>query len=388
MKWFWLSFFSLVSLALAHCAPPGSPMDIGGAEAGNPPAPSAREVVGVLEAEEADGEENEEADGEEGDGEETKQADLDDCPADTVIAIDSGDAEIIDEILNDCSFDVSLPVEDAYTIQFEEEGEHVGTVYFQPDPAQFPTTYLYVEEGDDPIDLGMITLSYDAMALPEIEPALQSDLDGDGINDYEDFDDDNNGVDDKDEMDCDLDGLWDFIDPDLSTCNGDDAGETTGDGGSEEEGETPVEDSGSDDGATNEPVSTEPVTPAEPEPTEPVYSAYVLEVIPRKDAGMQEGDYGVPLDRMVSARLDCRAKPASVDSETFKITDSSDNQIACRYDFADDNHVVTCRHSFDKFLPVTVYTATFDGVVCLDGRAIEPRSWSWKTTRAKSAGGF
>lgn len=373
MKWFWITFFSLFSLALAHCAPPGSPMDIGGAEAGNPPAPSAREVVGVLEAEEDELEETEEVD------------DID-CPADTVIAIDSGDAEIIDEILNDCSFDVAVPVEDAYTIQFEDEGEHVGTVYFQPDPAQFPTTYLYVEEGDDPIDLGVITLSDDAMAFPEIEPALQSDLDGDGINDYDDPDDDNNGVDDKDEMDCDLDGLWDFIDPDLSTCNGDDAGETTGDGGSEEEGETPVEDSGSDDGATNEPVSTEPVTPAEPEPVEPaepVYTAHVLEVIPRKDAGMQEGDYGVPLDRIVSARLDCRAKPASVDSETFKITDSSDNQITCRYEFADDNRIVTCRHGLDRFLPETVYTATFDGVVCLDGRAIEPRSWSWKTTRAR-----
>lgn len=158
------------------------------------------------------------------------------------------------------------------------------------------------------------------------EPAKQNDRDGDGVNDFEDTDDDDDGLSDDEEEDCDLDGFFDDSDDDDSECDVD---------GDEETGE-------------------------------------LLEVEP------DNNETFVELDEEIEARFDCEIDESTVNATTFSVTSATDT-ITCSFDFSGSGEKIECEHDDDEFLPGTVYTATVDGVKCVDGTVVETESWSWTT---------
>ena len=64
--------------------------------------------------------------------------------------------------------------------------------------------------------------------------------------------------------------------------------------------------------------------------------------------------------------------------------------MACTYaistDDSEEESNVKCLHS-DPFLADTTYTATLDGVMCLDGRAVESVTWTFKTALSDDSDG-
>lgn len=255
-----------------------------------------------------------------------------DCAADTVIATDPSGGTTVAEVDELCNFSLTLEIDRSYVISFSKDGVFVATLLFDSGVGGFTGSDLTITAGDEAIALGQITITGN-VAIPEFEPEEQTDEDGDGLNDLEDEDDDNDGVEDEiDGEDCDLDGVEE--------------------GGEEEES---CEEEGD--------------------------LARVLEVKPRNDPHPELGEDRVDLDKEVKARISCEVDQTTVTAETFRVESDSDT-IACTFEFSgtgSSGNRIKCKHGSQDFLPDTVYTATIDGVQCLDGRGVEPRSWSWLT---------
>jgi hypothetical protein len=296
--------------------------DLGGTEAGNPPLPSTRNLQGSVPASEDD-------------TTLLRAATANGCAADSVIATDTDDAATTTaEVAEDCSFVLSLEVEKAYAIEFSLDGTVIGALSFNVGGDAFPSSFLFVTAGDSAIDLGVITFNGTVATATE-NPADQTDLDGDSINDSSDTDDNNDNSSDDDEQDCDLDGIRDLYDTDISSCQ-----DTT--------------------------ASQLNLVP-------------VLEVSPRSNAGLVGSLLGVGLTEAVKARVSCALDPTTITASTFSVVDTQGHAISCIYNLSSDGKIVTCTHTDNSFAMLTTYTATLQGLACTDGSLIETTSWSWKT---------
>lgn len=299
-------FFSSLFLALAACQA-SSMSDIGGGtEAGNPPAPT-REVRGSVEEDENGT-----------------------CAATSVVADPEDNPPISEQIGPDCRFSLSLEINHAYEISFENSGVFVARLVFDSNPDTFPATFLYLAAGDTAIDLGTITFD-GAEATAANSPSTQNDQDGDGISDYEDTDDNNDETSDTDEEDCDLDGVIDVNDNDISSCSPEE----------EEDGETSP-------------------------------SRQVVEVTPRNNS------INIGENADIGARFNCTVDTATVNTTTFSVA-SEGEFLDCDYIFANEGKVVLCAHDETNLISLASYTAVIDGIDCTDGAEVNPESWSWTT---------
>lgn len=250
------------------------------------------------------------------------------CPADAVIATDSqGEATTV-TVEIDCSFSLDLTVNKAYAVSFVLNDEFVATLYVRNSSTGLKSSVFVLSDGETDIDLGDVIIS-DGEADPENDPAEQCDVDDDDIDDYDDTDDDGDGVLDDDEGDCDLDGYDDGYDEEDDTC---DTGEGDGD----------------------------------------AVVGTILDVYPENEA-----EY-IWLDEFVEVAFDCEINQDSVTAETFRVESDAD-AIACEFNFSESDSVVSCDHSDQGFLPATTYTATIDGVTCVDGTGVSVETWSWST---------
>lgn len=256
-----------------------------------------------------------------------------DCPADTVIATDSLAQTVSASVETDCSFTLSLTVGKAYVISFSLGDVFVATLVLNNSPATLSSKTIIISEGESAIDLGMITIS-GKKALPESQAALQNDQDANGTSDFDDADDDGDGVPDEEEEDCDLDGFIDDYDDDISTC----------------------EDNGDDETDT----------------------ARVVEVNPENDVDLDDEEEFAELNDAVRARLNCEVDQSTVTETTFTVA-SGTHTVACVFEFSGSGERIECGHGDDAFLPDTVYTATINGVACLDGRVVKATTWRFRT---------
>jgi hypothetical protein len=192
-KLLYITFVSLLSLSACS----GNSLQ-GGSEAGNP---NFREVTGTVS-----------------DSTTVAQAftlfrtaqAATNCPADTIVAIDTLSNVAKANIASDCSFSLNLAVGHSYSINFTLDNVFVATMIFQATSTSESTNFE-LTAGDAAVDLGTVVIS-GIFANPEANPFEQNDQDDDGTNDFEDTDDDDDGVDDdEDYSDCDGDG---FIDED------------------------------------------------------------------------------------------------------------------------------------------------------------------------------
>lgn len=146
------------------------------------------------------------------------------CPADTIIAVDADANSTIAEIADDCSFELNLPINTSYSINFTLDDVFVATMIFQSTSTTESTNFV-LSAGDTPVDLGVVYIN-GIFANPEANPYEQNDRDDDGINDYEDTDDDDDGIDDEEDyVDCDGDGYFEDGDDceEETECEADDA---------------------------------------------------------------------------------------------------------------------------------------------------------------------
>lgn len=255
---------------------------------------------------------------------------IDNCSSDAILAVDSQGREMTAALQTDCSFRIELPVDTAYHILVVAGDVTVAAMQFQNDEQLFPAPVMIVAEDSDDIDLGAIHIS-DGVALPEQEPSLQNDLDGDGISDFYDRDDDNDGIADVDEADCDLDGIIDDFDEDADECQD---------------------------------VSS-------------LQLAKIKEVFPRNGTGLTADTEAVPTDTIIMVRLNCHILEELLTPETFRVRAFGD-EVDCDYVFTSGVNELECRPR-QGMLPAMVYTATIDGLRCNDRRWVETKSWSWRT---------
>lgn len=254
----------------------------------------------------------------------------DDCEADMIIATTTSGETSSADVEEDCSFSLSLSVGRSYVISLALDDDFIATLIFDSGIRGDTTSVLPLSSGGI-LDLGIITI-FGNVATAEHEPLDECDQDGDGEDDLEDEDDDDDGVEDEEEEDCDFDGSLDDYDEDDGEC---------------EEGE-------------DENI------------------AYILSVKPYDDP---EGWDPVDLEREVKARIDCEVDESTVTSETFYVvSEDGEHMVECNYEFSGSGSKIECDHDdFEDFLPDTYYSATIDGVMCLDGRAVETLSWIWLT---------
>jgi len=249
------------------------------------------------------------------------------CEADLVIAFDSTGGMTEAEAGSDCSFDLNLATGKAYEIEFYLNNEFVAYLVMMNDDSILETQVMIVSPDDDSINLGHITI-IDFQAFPENQPATQNDIDDDGIFDFDDEDDDGDGRFDNEEEDCDLDGFLDdfddFFSDGFNCADGDD------------------------------------------------FAPEVIDVVPWNDEEF------VPLDQEVLVLFSCDIDFTTVNSSTFQIKDPLNNTTSCTYDI-DGNDLIICNHDGDPFDNDTEYTATINGVKCLDGQTIPTIAWSWNT---------
>lgn len=260
----------------------------------------------------------------------SQSAAIDPCPADAVIAVDSLGGETKAALAADCSFQLQLAVDTAYRILIVSGDVTVAAMQFQNDALLFPSPVMIVSAAGDAIDLGAIQI-VDGTATPEQEPALQNDIDGDGISDFDDRDDDNDGIADADESDCDLDGIIDDFDEAPGDCDS---------------------------------VSSSQL-------------AKIKEVFPRNGTGLTADTEAVPTDTVIMVRLNCHILESLVTADTFRVQAFGD-EVACDYVFISGVNELECRPR-DGMQPAKVYTATIDGLRCNDRRWVETKSWSWRT---------
>lgn len=263
-------------------------------------------------------------------------ADPDDgCVADAVTAADvNSDYVVTGSVSEDCTFELELETGRTYQFSFEKDDAFVAHMVFT-DSDSLQTNSFLLSAADSILNFGNILFNGQT-ATPENEPAAQNDEDGDGTPDSEDLDSDGDGTLDLLELDCDLDGIADDLDSDLSTC---------------------VEDVIDD--------------------TE-VLLTRILEVFPHNLSGISNILTAVSINAPIQARFDCEVDPATVNSTTFSVVNSLNQAVACTYAYSSNNRVVTCNHP-SNFLNLTVYTATVEGVACVDAEPIGETAWSFRT---------
>lgn len=209
----WLACLSpsILLLTLTLCLSCGKTTrtdnSLGGSEAGNPPGEGERIVTGQLETASTTTLIRSAAS-----RSATTRNATSTCAADTVVLVDLDGEEFEISPAADCSFTTSVPIDQIYQMSFERSGTVLAVAYFQPNLNSVFVPFFLVSEGEEPIDLGLITFEGNR-ALAEFQPAQQNDADGDGIVDFDDTDDDANGTPDSEE-DCDEDGIPDAFDED------------------------------------------------------------------------------------------------------------------------------------------------------------------------------
>lgn len=271
----------------------------------------------------------------------------DDCLADTILATTVAGTTTSATVNNEgCTFSLSLEVDQSYSISLIKDDQFVATLIFDTGSG-YSSSNLFVVGGSTAIDLGAILVN-GTVATAENEPLDQNDCDDDGVSDLDDDDDDNDDVRDHDEDDCDLDGVIDDHDDDEDMCDAIDSTTT----------------------------------------------AQVYEVKPRDEEGNDDHDddgehEGVDLDKDVRARVGCLVDEATVTSETFSVV-GNEVALVCTYaistDDSEEESNIKCLHS-DPFLADTTYTATLDGVMCLDGRTVESVTWTFNTAISDDSDG-
>ncbi|EKD41771.1 MAG: hypothetical protein ACD_73C00540G0004, partial [uncultured bacterium] len=156
----------------------------------------------------------------------------------------------------------------------------------------------------------------------------------------EDTDANGDGIIDQSQEDCDLDGIPDIFDNNVTSCLTSSA--------ATEDDEAPV-------------------------------MAHILEVTPHNNDGILLAITAVKLDTKVQVRFDCEIDPDSVNSDSFRVYNLLNQSIQCSYTFSHQGEVVSCNHNDDLFSILTNYSATIDGVACLNAVAGDATTWSWKT---------
>lgn len=284
----------------------GSP-SLGGTEAGNPPD-TVRVVKGVVPHNESG------------------------CSASRVVIADSAAQSATVDVDTACAFSIQATPERAQTLTLFAAETFVAMLTFSHHAALFESNVFVAGSGDDAIDLGSLTID-GTSARAAHEPATQNDLDGDGLVDFDDVDDDNNGVVDVDEQDCDLDGYFNSVDLDNGTCD------TVGD------------------------IGEIPLQPGEDA---------ILEALPRK-AATQIAD-----DQPIKVRANCAIDPDSLSEATFNIDDATGAHVSCTTSLASDQHVAVCEHA--ALSAETTYTITVEGLSCVDhGDTIRTVTWHFST---------
>lgn len=130
------------------------------------------------------------------------------CTAEVVQSYDTATTVVSTGVADDCTFTMETATGKAWGVQFLNGTEVIATMIFENGTARPDELVYYTGEEDAAIDLGLVMIA-GTTAVPENEPAKQSDRDGDGFSDYDDGDDDNDGVLDIREADCDDDGILD-----------------------------------------------------------------------------------------------------------------------------------------------------------------------------------
>jgi len=262
------------------------------------------------------------------------------CPADTVLAVDSREKTQAFPISGDCSFELDLLFNKAYSIRFSKSDVEVGSMVFQNSPDRFPSPVMELTEQSPGIELGVVVLD-DGKSKPQNEPAAQSDADLDGILDQEDPDDDNDGILDIHERDCDLDGITDDFDDQNTDC--------------------------------------EMITAF------PADDDKVLEVLPRNGAGIVTPADAVLLDQKVQARFSCPLDLDSINKDTFVVIakDAPDSQLQCDLTLMEAGTSASCLPV--GLAPDTEYSARITNLRCEDGNAIGTTEWTWRTAPVVNA---
>lgn len=214
-------FSLLLCLHLLSCGsitptttPSGS--NLGGTEAGNPVPEGEREIKGSVPNSTLNL---------------RFQTDSSNCFADSVAAVDLENSSTVGPVQENCQFRMTVPIDKVYSLTFYQDEELIATLVVENGSDVLNETLFFVSDGDDAMDLGIITLSND-QASPQFQPSSLSDQDGDGSSDFDDTDDDGDGTTDDQEVDCDNDGIADDHDPDTTSCtvNNVDPDDQDGDG--------------------------------------------------------------------------------------------------------------------------------------------------------------
>ncbi len=246
-----------------------------------------------------------------------------DCFADTVIATSSAGTATSSSVESDCSFSMSLAINQSYALSFTQGGTFVATLIFSTGSSSDTGSSMHITSGSSSVDLGLVTIS-GSTASSSNNPLQYCDSDDDGVDDYDDSDDDDDGIDDSSEDDCDFDGYLDDDDDD-SSCT-----------------------SSSQDGE------------------------YIYRVRPF------DGSRGNDIDEDVKVYATCAIDSSTVTADTFMVEDSLGNPIDCTYTVSNsDDHNARCRHNDDLFAAGEEYTVTVDGLTCEDTTELAATTWSF-----------
>lgn len=266
----------------------------------------------------------------------------DGCAADTVIATATDGTSASAAVDSACDFSLALTIGKSYSIGFVLGDVFVASLVFEAGADGSTSSDLPISSGTTDLDLGIITITGN-IAVATSNPLSQCDKDDDGDSDYDDSDDDNDGIDDSEERDCDLDGSIDDND----------------------------ESDDSDDDSCSDSIDESAIAP-------------VISVKPRNDPNTDDGEDDVDLDKDVKAKIKCLVDETTLTADTFRVVDAEGNAISCSYDIELESasyeiDQIRCRHDADPFTADMTYTITLDGLMCLDGRPVESRSWQFHT---------
>lgn len=204
-----ISYYPLLLLLLAGTFVSCGSSSLGGTEAGNPPT-GTRAIIGVVPSQSSQNLNLLQT-----------QSHLSiPCQADEVVAINTLDEETSAFVKSDCSFSLSVEIDNVYQMEWRLLNDFVAALEVNNGASGLPNNFFLISAGEDAVDLGNLTFEGD-IALPENEPADQNDADSDGTNDFDDTDDDDDGVPDDEEDDCDGDGIPNDYDLDNSACTND-----------------------------------------------------------------------------------------------------------------------------------------------------------------------
>lgn len=322
MKKFFILIFTFL-LFLNQC----SSSKLGGSEIGNPGLnPDSAEVLGIVVSTNNQKKSS------------LKALKNSQCPADTIVAMNSSLQISIASVQVDCSFRLILTANKAYALSFTLENQFIASMIFNNNNGFSSSTTFVISSGNR-INLGKVTV-FDSLAIPENQPARQNDQDGDGINDFDDEDDNNDGRLDIDDPDCDFDGFLDDFD-DQDPC-----------------------DSSS---SNTESATIESTSPSFAE----VPGNQVQSIFP------ENGAIEVELNQEIQIRIFCPVNLENIDSNNFEVIGFGDD-IMCNFSVSEDGTLITCAP--ERVLQRnTVYMVAVDDLTCEDGREINPVFWSFRT---------